>query len=146
MSDSFRLKILALDKAFFEGDATSLIVPAYDGSYQILAHHEPLVMAVREGLLKFTFTDEAGSEITLKGINGLGIVNITKEDVTVLVDSIEAPEEIDRARAQRALERAKEQLRQDQSIQEYEMTKASLARAMVRLSHSGVGDALNDNK
>ncbi len=146
MSDSFRLKILALDKAFFEGDAQSLTVTAYDGSYQILAHHEPLVMAVREGVLTFSYLDETGNEITLKGINGLGIVNIAKDEVTVLVDSIEAPEEIDRARAQRALERAKEQLRQDQSIQEYEMTKASLARAMIRLSHSGVGDAMNDNK
>ena len=75
--------------------------------------------------------------MTVTGINGLGLVNITRDMVTVLVDSIEAPEDIDRARAEKALKRAMEQLRQDQSIHEYEMSRASMARAMLRLSNSG---------
>ena len=45
----------------------------------------------------------------------------------------EYPEEIDIRRAKEAKERAEEQLRQKQSIQEYHRSKASLARAMERL-------------
>ena len=39
-------------------------------------------------------------------------------------------------RAGDALERAKEQLRQKQSIQEHKMSQASLARALTRLKES----------
>ena len=42
-------------------------------------------------------------------------------------------EEIDIRRAQEAKERAEEQLRQKQSIQEYHMNQMALARAMTRL-------------
>ncbi|MBS7182700.1 MAG: ATP synthase F1 subunit epsilon, partial [Eubacterium sp.] len=45
----------------------------------------------------------------------------------------ELPEEIDKARALEAKERAEEQMRQDQSMREYYHSRASLARAMVRL-------------
>ena len=137
MSDSFHLKILAIEKTFYDGNAISLNFQAYDGSYQILASHEPVVMAIKEGVLRFRIRDEEGNEIVKTGVNGLGLVNITRDMVLVLVDSIEAPEDIDRARAEAALKRAMEQLRQDQSIQEYEQSRASLARAMLRLSESG---------
>ena len=44
--------------------------------------------------------------------------------------------EIDRIRAQEALERAKERLRQKQSISEYYSTRAAMARALVRLKET----------
>ena len=53
--------------------------------------------------------------------------------VILLVSSAERPEEIDRARAERAKERAEERLRQKQSVREYHLSKAALARAMARL-------------
>ena len=52
----------------------------------------------------------------------------------------EHPEEIDVRRAKEAEERAREQLRQKQSIKEYYMSKASLARAMSRLRYSSKDD------
>jgi F-type H+-transporting ATPase subunit epsilon len=55
----------------------------------------------------------------------------------MLVDTAEHPEDIDRVRAEAALERAKEQLRQKQSIEEYHVSQASLARAMLRLKEAG---------
>ncbi len=137
MSDVFHLKILAIEKTFYDGDAISLNFQAFDGAYQILASHEPVVMAVKEGIMRFRVRDDKGNEVVKTGVNGLGLVNITRDMVLVLVDSIEAPEDIDRARAEAALKRAMEQLRQDQSIQEYEQSRASMARAMLRLSQAG---------
>lgn len=49
------------------------------------------------------------------------------------METAERPEEIDKVRAEEAKERAQEQLRQKQSIQEYYHSRASLARAMTRL-------------
>jgi len=48
----------------------------------------------------------------------------------------ERPEDIDVKRAEEAKERAEEQLRQKQSIQEYYLSQASMARAMTRLKAS----------
>ena len=50
---------------------------------------------------------------------------------------MERPEDIDLKRAQEAKERAKEQLRQKQSIEEYYISRAALARAMSRLKAGG---------
>lgn len=47
---------------------------------------------------------------------GQGFCEIANNRVMLLADTIEKPEEIDRIRAQEALERAKERLRQKQSI------------------------------
>ena len=47
--------------------------------------------------------------------------------------TMERPEEIDEKRAREALERANERLRQKQSIREYHMTRAAMARALARI-------------
>ena len=52
---------------------------------------------------------------------------------TLAVERAERPEEIDKFRAEAALERAREQLQQKQSIMEYHISSASMARAMARL-------------
>ena len=54
----------------------------------------------------------------------------------VLTDTIERPEDIDENRAREALERANERLRQKQSIREYHMTRAAMARALARIRES----------
>ena len=64
---------------------------------------------------------------------GLGIVQVANNRVTVIVDTAERPEDIDEVRAREALERAKEQMRQKQSIREFQMSQASMARALSRL-------------
>ena len=62
-----------------------------------------------------------------------GFAEIVNNRASVLVNTAERPEDIDVKRAEEAKERAEEQLRQKQSIQQYYHTQASLARAMNRL-------------
>lgn len=71
---------------------------------------------------------------------GTGFAQVINNRVSILVDTAEHPEEIDVRRAKEAEERAREQLRQKQSIKEYYMSKASLARAMSRLRYSSKDD------
>ena len=63
----------------------------------------------------------------------MGFVQIINNRVTLLVETAERPEDIDARRAREAQERAMEQMRQKQSIQEFHHSQASLARAMSRL-------------
>ena len=127
---SYYLRVVAADKVFFSGRCEDLIVPAFDGQKEILAHHEAMVIAVDDGEMKFK---PEGSSEWQKVVVGKGFVQIANNRVTLLVETAERPEDIDIARAKEAKERAEEKLRQKQSIQEYYHSSASLARAMSRL-------------
>ena len=127
---SYNLRVIAADKVFFSGRCESLIVPAFDGQKEILAHHEAMVIAVDDGEMKFR---PEGSNEWQKVVVGKGFVQIANNRVILLVETAERPEDIDIARAREAKERAEEKLRQKQSIQEYYHSSASLARAMSRL-------------
>ena len=89
-----------------------------------------MVIAVNEGEMRFLPEEESEWQYAVVGI---GFIEIINNRVTLLVESVERPEEIDIARAQEAKERALEKIRQKQSIQEYYHTQASLSRAMARL-------------
>ena len=111
---AFWLKVIASDHVFYNGNCESLVVPAHDGEVGILP----------------------GENQYREAVVGIGIVQVANNRVTVVVDTAERPEDIDEVRARQALERAQEQLRQKQSIREYYMSKASMARALSRLKAS----------
>ena len=127
--DTFGLKIIASDKVFYEGRCRKLIIPAPDGEKGILPNHENMVIAVTVGIGRMEAEEGKWQEVALGG----GFAEIVNNRVTLLVDTAERPEEIDVRRAEEQRERAEEQMRQKQSIQEYYHTQASLARAMNRL-------------
>lgn len=130
---AFWLKIIASDHVFYNGNCEALVVPAHDGELGILPHREAMILATQEGEMRFRVPGEATER---RVIVGVGIVQVANNRVMAVVDSAERPEDIDEARAKMALERAKEQLRQKQSIREYYMTQAAMARALSRLHGS----------
>ena len=130
---TFWLKVIASDHVFYNGNCEALVVPAHDGEVGILPHREAMILAIQEGELKFRIP---GEQEYHHAVVGLGIVQVANNRVTVVVDTAERPDDLDEVRAKQALERAKEQLRQKQSIREYYMSKASMARALSRLKAS----------
>lgn len=75
--------------------------------------HEPVVTALRPGTVRFQ-TDGTPHEVVVSD----GFAEIMPDYCILLVSSAERPDEIDRARAERAKERAEERLRQKQSIRD----------------------------
>lgn len=132
--NTFSLKIIASDKVFYDGKCGIIVIPALDGEQAIMSHHEDMIIATKEGEVRFREKDD---DPWKEAVVGVGFVHVAHNRVTMLVDTAERPEDIDRVRAEAALERAKEQLRQKQSIQEYHVSQASLARAMLRLKEAG---------
>ena len=131
--NTFYLRVISSNKIFFEGRAEKIVLPLEDGEKAVLAHHENMVIATSIGEIRITTSK--GEQVV--GVVGEGFVQIVNNRVVLIVDSAEKPEDIDRVRAEAALERAKEQLRQKQSIQEYHVSQASMARAMLRLKEAG---------
>ncbi|CUN99285.1 F-ATPase epsilon subunit [[Eubacterium] contortum] len=130
--DTFGLKIIASDRVFYIGRCRKLILPAPDGKMGILPDHENMVIAISVGDARMEIEEGSWVDIAV----GAGFAEVVNNRVTILVDTAERPEEINVRRAEEAKERAEEQLRQKQSLQEYYRTQASLARAMNRLKVS----------
>ena len=125
----FEVHILDADKIFYEGPFVSLTIPTIDGEQGILAHHSDMIAAIVPGMLRYQTPD---NPVQLAAVSS-GMVKVEKNDVLVLVDSVERPEEIDAARARREADEAREAMLQQKSRQEYQLAQASLARAMNRL-------------
>ena len=131
----FQAHILAADRSFYEGPCVSLTIPTSDGEQGILAHHSSMIAAVRPGTLRYQVP---GEEPRLAAVSP-GMVKVEDNDVLVLVDSAERPEEIDVVRAQREIEEAREALLQKRSRQEHQIAQATMARALNRLRVKNMG-------
>ncbi len=126
----FKLKVVASNKTFFDGDCQSLTVPYVDGAGMVfMAHHENTVLPIEEGEMKIK---DAEGNVTEAFVSD-GVLEFLDNEGTLLCVSAELPEEIDARRAEEAKERAEEEMRQHQSVVEYHTSKANLARAMERL-------------
>lgn len=128
----FSVKVVASNRIFYEGKCRSLVLPELDGEKGILAHHENMIIAIENGVMKIQQEDGGWIEAAVSS----GFAQIINNRVLVLVLSAEKPEEIDIRRAREAKERAEEQLRQKQSLQEYHISQASLSRAMTRIKEA----------
>ena len=133
--DTFQVHILAADRTFYEGPCLSLTIPTSDGEQGILARHSAMIAAVQPGTLRW---QPPGQPVQYAAVSP-GMVKVEKNDVLVLVDSAERPEEIDEARARREIEEAQEALLQQRSRQEHQLAQATLARALNRLRVKNMG-------
>lgn len=106
-----------------------MIAPTNEGQYGILAKHRNVITATVPGVLKYKLPNQ---EFKTAAVSS-GLVKIENGEVLILVDSCERPEEIDVNRAKKAEAKAKEELLQKKSIQEYQNAKLHLARAINRL-------------
>ena len=125
----FGFKIMAMNKTFYAGPCAKLIANTLDGKIEILANHQSAVFAVVSGELQFSVDGDTWTDV----VTGNGFVAISDNEAVLIVDTAERPEDIDIIRAQEAKERAEEQMLHTKSHREFLHSKASLARAMVRL-------------
>lgn len=125
----FDLHIIEADDDFYNGKCVSLVIPTTEGMYGIQAMHENLVAAIEIGVLKFTLPDGTRRHAAVSN----GIVKVENNEVLILVESIEDPDDIDEARAREEEEMAKDVLAAKYDRFNYRAAKGMLARAVNRL-------------
>ena len=125
---SFRLEIISPDRIFYTNDVTMVEYNTVDGEVGVYAEHIPMSQIIAPGRL--TITEENGQK-TAALLSGF--VEITPENVTILAEAVEWPQNIDVARARRAHQRAQQILEQETDERETALAEAALARALVRL-------------
>ena len=124
------LEIITPEKPIFKDQVDVITVPGTIGGFQILKDHAPLISSFEIGIIKVK-KDSSETYYTTAG----GTVEVDKNKVLVLADSIEKVEQIDKDRAEQAKERAEERLRKkhEEDIDEARAS-AALNRALNRLS------------
>lgn len=128
MAATFHLSIITPEHSFFEGDVEMLVLETPDGEIGIQAGHAPMVISTVEGILHLT---QNGNSRWAAASSGFATV--LQDQVLLMLQTAEWPEEIDIKRAERAEFAARERLRQQRSMEEYHMARSMLARAMARL-------------
>lgn len=128
--NTFKLRIIASNKVFYDDEASCLVVPAVDGGEMgFLPKHENCVLPIEVGAMRIT--DSKGKVI--EAFVGSGFLEFLDNEATLVCISAELPDEIDERRAREAKERAEEELRHQRSMREYHHSQMNLARAMERL-------------
>jgi len=124
------LEIITPEKLIFKDKIDVLTIPGTLGGFQILKDHAPLISSFEIGIIKIK-KDSTESYFTTAG----GTVEVNKNKVLVLADSIEKVENIDKNRAEQAKERAEERLRKkhEEDIDEAR-ARGALNRALNRLN------------
>lgn len=126
------VEIVTPDRVILQAQVDELNVPSDWGYIGILPGHTPLLTILGQGELMY----RQGAAQTYMSLFW-GYMEVNEDKVTILAEIAEPGAEIDRARAQSALDRAEERLRQiHESDIDFDRARAALMRAMIRLQAS----------
>ncbi len=79
-----RVSVISPEKVLYEGDATAVVAPAFDGEVGILQRHAPMMTLLGRGVLRVT---GAGQEerFTIDG----GFLQVADDQVRVVTERAE---------------------------------------------------------
>jgi F-type H+-transporting ATPase subunit epsilon len=130
MADELMLEIVTPEKMVFSGNVEDVTIPGTEGEFGVLRGHEAFLTSVDIGQLVFTKNNKK----THYAVN-TGYAEVTANKVTVLIETAERSDYIDKNRARRAKENAEARLEKiAKDSDEFEKARAALMRAIVRLS------------
>jgi F-type H+-transporting ATPase subunit epsilon len=122
------VELVSVERLLWSGEATMVIARTTEGELGVLPGHAPLLGQLADGGVVRIQEDGAG-EITF-AVHG-GFLSVTDDGVSILAELAERAEEIDVARAQAALDRARSAGDDDPEA------GAAASRALSRLRAAG---------
>ena len=128
MADTFLLEIVTPERVFMQDQVEMIIFNTSDGEMGVMPHHADLAAAIVAGPLRIRRHGE-WSEVFISN----GFIEIFLGAAHMLVQTAEWPDEIDRRRAEDALERATRRMQHQKSHRDFVRAKASIARALARM-------------
>lgn len=128
----FKLKIICPDRMFYEGEASMIELTTSEGEVGILKGHIPMTMILVPGILRIKEA-EGEKEAALHA----GFIEVLQEEVTILAEIAEWPDEIDANRAEEAKVRAERRIASGGEDVNIVRAEAALKKALVRLELGG---------
>ena len=130
MADRLTLEIATPTRLVVTDTVDEVVAPGIEGHFGVLPGHAPFLTTLGVGVVTYrTGRDE--HHLAIAG----GFAEVRNDKVIILADSAERPEEIDRARAEAAKDRAERRLSGRTQVEiDYARGQAALARALTRLA------------
>lgn len=129
-----KLELVTLSGVKFSADAYSIILPTAAGEITVLPGHEPLMSLLVPGIITIrrqrTDPDYHLEHYATYG----GVLEVTKDNVRILVDEATHGDEINEAEAQKAHDEAVRLRKEAKTEVELEKAQALIDRQAVRLS------------
>jgi F-type H+-transporting ATPase subunit epsilon len=128
MADVMKLHVITPDREFYDGEVTMVELTTSEGEIGVYPNHIPLTAVVAPGVLKI---HEAG--VVKKAALISGFLTIQPDEITILAEICEWPDEIDYKRAEEAKIRAQRRLSANNGEIDVARAESALHRALVRL-------------
>lgn len=125
---NFKLKIIAPDRVFYEGEASFLELVTSEGEVGIYKNHIPMTMVLVPGIVRIT----EGDEVKVAALHS-GFVEVLQESITILAEIAEWPDEIDINRAKEAKIRAERRLEMKDPNININRAEIALKKSLVRI-------------
>ncbi len=146
MAKQIQFKIVTPEKVLYDAMVEGVSFPTVEGEITVLAHHIPIISAVKPGELKIKID---GKEEFFSVTSG--VVEVDGNSITLLTDAAERATEVDEKRAQEAITRAQSIMSEQRHDDEgYADAVAQMERAMSRIKiarkhrHGGSRPSFND--
>ncbi|TCT13084.1 ATP synthase F1 subcomplex epsilon subunit [Natranaerovirga pectinivora] len=129
MADSkFKLHIITPERVFCKEDVEMVMFNTTEGDIGVLKGHIPLTTTLQSGVFKM----KIGNEEKRAAVH-TGFAEIKPDEVTILADAAEWPEEIDLQRAEQAKTKAENKLKDRRDHIDLLRAEASLRRSVARI-------------
>ncbi|HHH73118.1 MAG TPA: F0F1 ATP synthase subunit epsilon [Sulfuricurvum sp.] len=126
--DTFKLEVITPNGAIFDGDAVEVTLPGEEGEFGVLPHHASLTTLLKAGVVDIVTVDKRTESIVVNW----GVVQVTENKVTVLVDGAVAIRGEDESDIAKVLEDAKKLL---DDVSESNMALASVSAKVESAAH-----------
>ena len=127
-TNAFKLRVISPDRIFYEGEAIMLELNTVDGIVGIYKNHMPMTYIIEPGVMRITESEDSVKEAALHS----GFIQILQEEITVLAEIVEWPDEIDENRAKEAQIRAERRLQMKEADLNVTRAELALRRALTR--------------
>lgn len=124
----FQVKIITPDRIFYTGEVEMIEFMTTSGQIGVYKNHIPMTTVLAPGAVMLH--EEEGEKVA--AVHS-GFAEILPEQVTLLAEIAEWPEEIDTDRAQAAKERAEERLQGKTADVDIARAEFSLRKALTRI-------------
>lgn len=131
-SRNFDVEIITPDRVFYKGKGTMIEFNTAAGEIGVYKNHIPLTTVLAPGIVKIHIE---GEENVVAAVHS-GFAEILPDKITLLAEIAEWPDEIDKDRAEAAMERAKERLANKTEAVDVRRAEYALRRALVRIDIS----------
>ncbi|MBP5489153.1 MAG: ATP synthase F1 subunit epsilon [Lachnospiraceae bacterium] len=128
---TIRLKVYSPTRVFYDDDAELVEFTTTEGDIGVYPNHVPLTVVVAPGILRITKDGETREATLLEGF-----ATILQEEIVILSEACEWPEEIDIHRAEEEKIRAERRMKSESSTS-LDRAELSLRKALIRLRLAG---------